>query len=135
MKYLIDTNILLEILLSQSRSQEAIDFLNATPPQEVVVSEFTLYSIGIRLFRQQAHTSYERLIDDLFNNRGFHLARVPLESQNRVVHAAQQFQLDYDDAYQYALAELYNLTIVSFDADFDRTPRGRREPKDLLGLL
>lgn len=76
MKYFIDTNILLEILLLQARSQEAIDFLNTTPPQEIVISDFTLYSIGIRLFRQQAHLSYEQLVEDLFHRRGVHLARL-----------------------------------------------------------
>jgi predicted nucleic acid-binding protein len=42
-------------------------------------------------------------------------------------HAAS-FSLDFDDAYQYALADKYDLTIVSFDRDFDRTTRGRSEP-------
>jgi predicted nucleic acid-binding protein len=50
----------------------------------------------------------------------------------QLAEAAQQFNLDFDDAYQYALAERYNLTIVSFDSDFDRTERGRKVPKDLL---
>ena len=42
--------------------------------------------------------------------------------------------LDFDDAYQYAVAERYGLTIISFDSDFDRTERGRKPPGDLLGL-
>ncbi|MCS7208224.1 MAG: PIN domain-containing protein [Fimbriimonadales bacterium] len=134
MRFLVDTNILLEVLLLQERTQEATDFLNQTPPQDVAISDFTLYSIGIRLFRQGAYTSYEQLVDDLFRNRGIHLVRLPLDQHEQVAQVAQRFGLDYDDAYQYALAELYNLTIISFDADFDRTPRGRKEPKELLTL-
>ena len=38
------------------------------------------------------------------------------------------FSLDFDDAYQYATAEHFDLAIVSFDADFDRTDRGRLTP-------
>ncbi|MCX7993408.1 MAG: PIN domain-containing protein [Fimbriimonadales bacterium] len=129
MKFLVDTNILLEILLLQARTQEATDFLNQTPPQDVAISDFTLYSVGIRLFPQGAYTSYEQLVDDLFRNRGIHLVRLPLDQHEQVAQVAQRFGLDYDDAYQYAVAELYNLTIVSFDADFDRTPRGRRSQK------
>jgi predicted nucleic acid-binding protein len=34
--------------------------------------------------------------------------------------------LDFDDAYQYVAAEKHSMALVSFDADFDRTDRGRR---------
>jgi len=44
----------------------------------------------------------------------------------------QRFHLDFDDAYQYVAAEKYDLTLVSFDADFDRTPRGRRTPGEMI---
>lgn len=57
-----------------------------------------------------------------------------LDAHEQIAHFAQQFRLDFDDAYQYALAERYNLIIVSFDSDFDRTPRGRKEPSDLITL-
>ena len=49
-----------------------------------------------------------------------------------IIQVAQRFDLDFDDAYQYATAVHYGLTIVSFDSDFDRTKRGRKVPKDLL---
>ena len=38
---------------------------------------------------------------------------------------AERFQLDFDDAYQYAAAVKHELTIVSLGADFDRTERAR----------
>lgn len=41
---------------------------------------------------------------------------------------AKQFNLDFDDAYQYKVAEKYNLKIISFDSDFGRTERGRVTP-------
>jgi predicted nucleic acid-binding protein len=37
-----------------------------------------------------------------------------------------RFNLDFDDAYQYVVAEKYNLTIISFDSDFDRTELKRK---------
>jgi len=43
-----------------------------------------------------------------------------------------RFNLDFDDAYQYAIAEKFNLTIVSFDSDFNRTERGRKTPAEVL---
>ena len=40
--------------------------------------------------------------------------------------------MDYDDAYQYAVAEKHNLIIVSLDRHFDMTDRGRRTPDEIL---
>lgn len=48
---------------------------------------------------------------------------------------AQRFNLDFDDAYQYVAAEKYDLTLVSFDSDFDQTERGRRTPAEVLGSM
>ena len=45
---------------------------------------------------------------------------------------AQKFNLDFDDAYQYVVAEEYNLQLISFDTDFDRTDKERREPAEIL---
>jgi predicted nucleic acid-binding protein len=50
-----------------------------------------------------------------------------------VIQAAQQFHLDFDDAYQYAAAAKNNLTLVSFDSDFDRTDHGRKTPTEIIG--
>lgn len=41
---------------------------------------------------------------------------------------AQAFNLDFDDAYQYLVAEKHGAEIISFDADFDRTKKGRKMP-------
>jgi len=41
-------------------------------------------------------------------------------------------RLDFDDAYQYVTAEKFNLTIVSYDIDFDKTELGRKTPKEIL---
>lgn len=59
---------------------------------------------------------------------------IALDASQRLqlVEYATLYRLDYDDAYQYTVAELYDLVIVSYDKDFDQPPRGRREPGDLL---
>ena len=67
----------------------------------------------------------------MFHTAGVNLAALQPGEMGSVVRAAQQFALDFDDAYQYAVAEDYGLTIVSFDTDFDRTIRGRRTPAQL----
>jgi len=44
----------------------------------------------------------------------------------------ERYHLDFDDAYQYTVAEKHDLTIVSFDHDFDQTERGRKTPGEVL---
>ena len=47
--YLVDTNIWLERLLDQERSAEVGQFLAQTPTGQLMMSDFTLHSIGIIL--------------------------------------------------------------------------------------
>lgn len=46
-----------------------------------------------------------------------------------VIENSERFSVDFDDAYRCAVAGTYDLTIVSFDKDFDRTERGRKPPE------
>jgi len=49
----------------------------------------------------------------------------------RLEQVAAAFQLDFDDAYQYVVAEKFDLMLVSFDTDFDRTDRNRIIPANI----
>jgi len=68
---------------------------------------------------------------DIFHNVGLRLGALSVEEMERILQPARQFNLDFDDAYQYTLADCYDLIIVSFDADFDRTNRGRKTPSEV----
>ena len=59
----------------------------------------------------------------------FSLTSEDLKALNQPI---QKFNLDFDDVYQYAVAEKYHLQLVSFDKDFDSTERGRKEPTEVL---
>jgi predicted nucleic acid-binding protein len=54
--------------------------------------------------------------------------RLNLAELDILPEVAQNLNLDFDDAYQYVLAERRELRLVSFDADFDGTPLGRVTP-------
>ena len=41
----------------------------------------------------------------------------------------ESYNLDFDDAYHYVVAECAQATIVSFDKDFEQTPQGRQTPE------
>ncbi len=49
-----------------------------------------------------------------------------------VVQNIKSYNLDFDDAYQLTCANKYNLTLVSFDTDFDRSSIERKVPSELI---
>ena len=57
---------------------------------------------------------------------------LPSEDIKTLDLIADEFNLDFDDAYQYAVAAKYELKLISFDTDFDRTKMQRLEPIDVL---
>lgn len=130
--YLLDTNIILEFLLNQEKADEVEKFLRNIPLETLHLSEFSLYSIGIILLHRGMAEIFPRMIDDLLVSGGIQLVRLGLWDMPNLVQIAQRFNLDFDDAYQYIVAEKYELTIVSFDGDFDRTELGRKTPTEIL---
>lgn len=131
--YLLDTNIILELLLDQDRADEVEQFLRSIPPEQLYLSEFALYSLGIILLRSKEYDTFLRAVEDLLTIGGLQLVRLGVSDMPELVRAAQTYNLDFDDAYQYAVAERYDLSLVSFDVDFDRTERQRQTPGDVLG--
>jgi hypothetical protein len=65
-------------------------------------------------------------------NAGISVLSVSVDDLDVIVAASRRHHLDFDDAYQYRLAERNGLTLVSFDSDFDRTERGRKTPGEIL---
>ena len=71
-------------------------------------------------------------VEDLLFTGAIAVVRLETEDLLSVCKTAEMTGLSFDDAYQYVAAEKHNLTLVSFDADFDRTERGRKTPGDVL---
>ncbi len=132
MRLLIDTNIFLELLLNQERSEEVRVFLTNIDKYEAYISDYSFHSIGTLLFRKFKHDVFRQFLNDIITDAGINIVTIPVSAIEIVINVSQRFNLDFDDAYQYAVAEYYNLDIVSFDSDFDKTEKGRKEPKDLI---
>ena len=133
MKYLIDTNIPLLILLGQDSSSEARSFFERIPLKDCVISDFSLHSIGLILAKKGRKSVFKEFVDDLIIKCELPVLHVKYDDIYSVVENMEIFHLDFDDAYQYTLADRYGLYIVSFDADFDKTPKGRIRPADVKG--
>ena len=129
--YLIDTNIWLERILDQKRTLEVGQFLDRVASEKLYITDFALHSIGIVLSKLKRLDIFLRFIQDAFMNGAVSLVHLEPEDMRQVADVESEFKLDFDDAYQYVSAEKNELTIVSFDSDFDRTKLGRKTPAEL----
>ena len=75
--YLVDTNIFLEILLAQDKSEACKTFLS-DHIDELAISDFSLHSIGVILFRHKAHDIFSQFIEDMLP----HLTYFPSQKTN-----------------------------------------------------
>lgn len=130
--YLLDTNVWVERILGQARSEEVGQFLSQIPSEHLFITDFSFHSIGVILRRLNRLEVLLSFVQDVFIDGSVVLISLePQDTQNLVV-VMNQFNLDFDDAYQYVAAERHNLTLVSFDGDFDRTTQGRKTPAEIL---
>ncbi len=129
--FLLDTNIWLELLLAQERAQEVRRLLEAQEAWHFALTDFSLYSIGVVMTRLKKDEGFADFLTDTLEDSGVCIVRLDTSGLKEIVMARKKFGLDFDDAYQYLAAEKYNLTLVSFDSDFDRTERGRKTPANL----
>jgi hypothetical protein len=134
MKYLIDTNVPLLILLDQDTTSEAQSFLKEVQLTDFVISDFALHSIGVILTRKGRKNLFRLFVEDIIVKCRVHILHIRYENIYSVIQNMDEFNLDFDDAYQYTLAQEYDLQIVSFDSDFDSTVKGRLRPADVIRI-
>ena len=130
--YLLDTNIFLELLLDQKESESVRALLSSKAPNDLSISDLAFHSIGIILYQKNAAHLFSDFIRDLLGEGGIAIFALGSEDMERLEQVAATFSLDFDDAYQYVVAEKFGLVLVSFDTDFDRTDRKRVIPSGIL---
>ena len=131
--YLVDTNIFIHVLLKKEKYNESFAFLKKS--NELFISDFSLYSICILLGKIHENEVLKNFVDDIFSNEGIKLVKAEIEKISKIIEIEEKYKLDFDDSYQYYIAEQKGLIIVSYDNDFDRTEKGRKKPEDLLKEL
>ena len=133
MKLLLDTNIFLEVSFNQPQAMNARLLLNSAS-HELFISSFSLHSVGVQLVRRRSTNHWRRFLNDLILSGQITVLSLSPAELLRVADVIQQFKLDFDDAYQYVTAENNQLTLVSFDSDFDKTQLGRQTPQAINTL-
>ena len=134
MRLLIDTNVIIEVMLNQQQAQQAKDFLALAGQHSFYLSNFSLHSICQILLRRRLLLALETFFNDVILTGNITVVAFKETELPDVIDAARLLNLDFDDAYQYTMAEKNNLTLVSFDRDFDKTPRGRQTPQAINQL-
>ncbi|MFP3159503.1 MAG: PIN domain-containing protein [Hydrogenobaculum sp.] len=132
---LLDTNIILEIALEQDNAQECVNLLEQYDKIDFFISDFSIHSIGVILNKRNDLEKFDKLIEDLRLVLKAILSLDHYYDLKRLINIMKAFDLDFDDAYQYRIAEKYKLTIVSFDKDFDKTKLGKRTPTEILQTI
>jgi predicted nucleic acid-binding protein len=130
--YLLDTNIWLERLLRQAHSEDVGQFLAKIDSDHLFITDFSFHSICLILTRLKRPQSAIDFVHDLFVKGRVGLLTVRPEEMESLIGLMEKFNLDFDDAYQYLVAERQDLELVSFDSDFLRTARGRKTPFEVL---
>ncbi len=108
--YLIDTNIFLEILLLQEKKETCKNFLDANIGS-ISISDFSLHSIGVILFRNNKDNVFLEFTQDI-------IPKVEIVTLQKTLYEElsqdkNTFGLDFDDLYQYKIAKERNLKIVA----------------------
>ena len=118
--FLVDTNIWLERLLEQEKTEEVKLFLQEIPTNILFISDFTLHSIGIIMTKLNRKDEFKDFLVDIFENGKLnYLSLRPLELPDLITYINSK-KLDFDDAYQVVVSNKYKLEIVSFDKDFEK---------------
>jgi len=60
--FLVDTNVLLELLLEQEKEREVRQFFQNALAHQLFITEFSLYSLGIVLFRLRRERAFSDFV-------------------------------------------------------------------------
>ena len=129
--YPLDTNIILKGLLEQERSEEVRILFEKFSLEKLFLSDIALYSIGIILFRLNKKDQFDIFLESVIN-RGMEVISIDKNKLSDIKNISDKFQLDFEDSYQLLLSRLNHLQLISFDKDFDKIEKLRKEPKDIL---
>ena len=113
--YVVDTNIFLEILLKQKKSEECKEFLDKNIG-ELHITDFSLHSIGVILFKQHKDELFLKFIKDTLPNT--HIISLPKNQYSQVIDNKRNLGLDFDDSYQYSVCKNYGFKLKTMDQDF-----------------
>lgn len=125
----------MQLARERSEADSVRQFIAAVPLRKLFVSIYSIHSIGVILRCHQMIGQYTAFLAAASLGQQIDVVHIPVEERMLVEKSCLQHNLDFDDGYQYAAAELFRLRLVSLDSDFDRTPNGRLTPEQALSAF
>ena len=115
--YLVDTNVFLEILLSQAKRELCKRFLTDNEGR-LHITDFTLHSIAlcVILFRQGKEMVFQKFVNDVLP--ALNVITLAKASYTNLRNINKTLGLDFDDAYQFEAARMNDMRLVTMDKDF-----------------
>lgn len=98
--FLVDTNVFLEILLRQDKRENCKKFLDNNI-KNLNITDFSLHSIGVILFRYDRKNIFQKFVEDVIPN--VRLLSLPIELYREVVNDSKSLALDFDDSYHLSI--------------------------------
>lgn len=129
--YLIDANIVLEVLYKRSRWEESYKLLNRVKDGSIRASllHFALHGISAILGKPDLVAN---LIEEILTWRGLIIADLSIHEELMACELASRVGLDFDDGLHYYFAKSRRIPILSFDKDFDNLDIKRIEPHEIM---
>lgn len=131
---LIDTNVFLEIILSQKHMQECADLLDAI--KENLISEkvyITRFSLGaIEAIARKKHIGFIRELLLLIYEGKILIPKLNIADDLMINSVREDLGLDFDDTVQFVATQKAGTYIVTFDKDFKNKPIKIKTPKQIL---
>lgn len=129
---LIDSNLVFSLLLKQNDYEstekffDAIDHFNL----KVQILDFALYSITLILTRRGFGDKIKEFLQGLDSSENISIYRPKPAEISEAINL--KVNLDLDDKLHYYLAKKKNMTLISYDQDFDKTDLKRLTPSQAL---
>ena len=115
--YLTDSNVFLEIILGQAKEAKCKRFLEENTGA-LFISDFSLHSIGVILFRNGMEDKFQTFAEETVRN--IEMVSLPQSGYVDLRAIRAEWGLDFDDAYQFAVAREFGQTIATIDRDFKK---------------
>lgn len=129
---MVDTNVWLERLLDQEKSEITSNFFDSVSTEQILISDFSLHSICVILFRFKKLDILKKFLTDLFLNGQIEQVNLNTIDLFDVITNSTNFKLDFDDSYQLTLSQKFDLTIVTFDSDFNVEGIKKKSPEEVV---